>query len=145
MFHFSLCMSYTQISSSFTWCPAHTRKTLPCALRGSSEMAPTTVLDCPMLDQDATRPLSPADSMGEAVKPLLGASKHLQEREDWLSASCKMDQQHCHWIQLNTDTKAPKASTAGSAQLPQPACSQNIPKFPAYILHGGPVSPSGFY
>lgn len=64
---------------NLTWCPAHTRKPLPCALRGSREMAPKTITNCPILDRDAMRPLSPADSTGEAVKPLLRASKDLQE------------------------------------------------------------------
>lgn len=111
---FSLCVSYIQISSTFTWCPAHTRKTFSCALRGSREVAPKTIMNCPMLYQDAMRPLSPADSMGEA---LLGASKDLQECEDGVSASCKMDQQCCHWIQLNTEAKAPKVPRAA-----QPSC-----------------------
>lgn len=84
-------------------------------------MAPKTVMNCPMSDQDATRPLSPADNTDEAVKPLLVASKDLQECEDWVSASCKLDQQRCHGIQLNTEPKAPKAPSAA-----QPSCP-NLP------------------
>lgn len=89
--------------------------------------------------------LGSGDSTGEAVKPLLSASKDLQECEDWVSASCKMDQQHCHWIQLNTEPKVPKASSAAQPSCPNLFTNWHIPKFPAYILHGGPVSPSGFY
>lgn len=117
----SACACPTSKSLPISLGALHTQGKPLCALRGSREMAPKIFMNCPMLDQDATRPLSPADSMGEAVKPLLGASKDTHECEDWVSASCKMHQQPCHEIQLNTEPKAPKAPSAA-----QPSCP-NLP------------------
>lgn len=147
MLYFSLCMSYIQISSNFTWCSAQTRKTLVCTERlkrnGSQDNCELSHVGSGC--NKTPLPSRQHDSMGEAVKLLLGASKDPHECENWVSASCKMDQQHCHGIQLNIEPKASQSIQCCSAQLPQPACNWYIPKFPAYIHHGGPVSPSGFY
>lgn len=137
----SLCVSYIQISSNFTWCPAHTRKTLPCALRGSREMAPKTIMNCLVLDQDAMRLLSPSRQHG-------WSSSRCQQRlaGTWGLGQCLL-QDGSTTLPLDPTKHRGKSSQSVqgcSAQLPHPACSWYIPKFPAYILHAGPVSPAGF-
>lgn len=59
------------------------------------------------------RPLFPDDSAGEAVHfahlPVapLNAGKDVEEYEDWVGASYKMDQQCCCWVQLDPKLKDP--------------------------------------
>lgn len=71
---------------SISACACPTSKSLPISLGAlhtqgkafpvhkEAQMATKTIMNCRMLDQDAMRPLSPADNMGKAV---LGASKDL--------------------------------------------------------------------
>lgn len=68
-------------------------------------------------------PLSPADSTGEAVKPLLGASKDLQECEDWAGQYLLQDGSRV----LPLDSTRHRVKSFQSLQC----CSAQLPHLPA--------------